>query len=264
MTYTLEYGYGSRIVVPGAGFLLNNEMGDFNAGPGLTTAEGLIGTPPNMAAPSFAQCRGPRDVGYNLTFGRALGSPEPIDLENAKLVVLIGSHLGENVFTSQITQFADGIGKRYMGREIAAVMGSCTAGGAYVPAMSDETIIVRNQGTIFLAGPPLVRAATGEVVSAEELGGAFVPRSFKFGIRPDAFLGGDEFDPVGEARWRRKLTCHAGVVQMTMRVDQSGQQNGFSQVNDVAAEVSAGGAPSADGDDAISEDAHRPVFNGRA
>jgi 3-methylcrotonyl-CoA carboxylase beta subunit len=58
--------------------------------------------------------------------------------------------------------------------QIAIVMGSCTAGGAYVPAMSDESIIVRNQGTIFLAGPPLVKAATGEEVSAEELGGAEV------------------------------------------------------------------------------------------
>jgi 3-methylcrotonyl-CoA carboxylase beta subunit len=58
--------------------------------------------------------------------------------------------------------------------QIAIVMGSCTAGGAYVPAMSDESIIVRNQGTIFLGGPPLVKAATGEVVTAEELGGADV------------------------------------------------------------------------------------------
>jgi len=58
--------------------------------------------------------------------------------------------------------------------QIAAVMGSCTAGGAYVPAMSDETVIVRNQGTIFLGGPPLVKAATGETVTAEELGGADV------------------------------------------------------------------------------------------
>ena len=58
--------------------------------------------------------------------------------------------------------------------QIAAVMGSCTAGGAYVPAMSDETVIVRNQGTIFLGGPPLVKAATGEVVTAEELGGGDV------------------------------------------------------------------------------------------
>ena len=58
--------------------------------------------------------------------------------------------------------------------QIAVVMGSCTAGGAYVPAMADEAIIVREQGTIFLGGPPLVRAATGEIVSAEELGGADV------------------------------------------------------------------------------------------
>merc|ERR1719158_2783573 len=58
--------------------------------------------------------------------------------------------------------------------QIAAVLGSCTAGGAYVPAMSDEAIIVRGNGTIFLGGPPLVKAATGEVVSAEDLGGADV------------------------------------------------------------------------------------------
>src|SRR5471032_3014993 len=58
--------------------------------------------------------------------------------------------------------------------QIAAVLGSCTAGGAYVPAMSDETVIVKNQGTIFLAGPPLVKAATGEDVTAEELGGGDV------------------------------------------------------------------------------------------
>src|SRR6202041_4078463 len=58
--------------------------------------------------------------------------------------------------------------------EIAVVMGSCTAGGAYVPAMSDESIIVRKQGTIFLGGPPLGQAATGEIVSAEDLGGADV------------------------------------------------------------------------------------------
>jgi len=58
--------------------------------------------------------------------------------------------------------------------QIAVVMGSCTAGGAYVPAMSDETVIVKNQGTIFLGGPPIVRAATGEDVDPEELGGADV------------------------------------------------------------------------------------------
>ncbi len=74
-------------------------------------------------------------------------------------------HFGR-IFFNQATMSAQGIA------QIAVVMGSCTAGGAYVPAMSDESIIVRNQGTIFLAGPPLVKAATGEVVSAEELGGA--------------------------------------------------------------------------------------------
>src|SRR5205814_8558245 len=58
--------------------------------------------------------------------------------------------------------------------QLAVVMGSCTAGGAYVPAMSDEAVIVKNQGTIFLAGPPLVKASIGEVVSAEDLGGGDV------------------------------------------------------------------------------------------
>jgi len=76
-------------------------------------------------------------------------------------------HFGR-IFYNQATMSAAGI------PQVAVVMGSCTAGGAYVPAMSDESIIVRNQGTIFLGGPPLVKAATGEVVSAEELGGADV------------------------------------------------------------------------------------------
>ena len=76
-------------------------------------------------------------------------------------------HFGR-IFFNQANMSAQGI------PQIALVMGSCTAGGAYVPAMSDETVIVRNQGTIFLGGPPLVKAATGEVVSAEELGGADV------------------------------------------------------------------------------------------
>ncbi|MBL8550147.1 MAG: methylcrotonoyl-CoA carboxylase [Hyphomonadaceae bacterium] len=76
-------------------------------------------------------------------------------------------HFGR-IFYNQAQMSAAGI------PQIAVVMGSCTAGGAYVPAMSDETIIVRKQGTIFLGGPPLVKAATGEVISAEELGGADV------------------------------------------------------------------------------------------
>ncbi|MCL4150788.1 UNVERIFIED_CONTAM: hypothetical protein GTU68_011288, partial [Idotea baltica] len=77
------------------------------------------------------------------------------------------NHFGR-IFFNQANMSAKGI------PQIASVMGSCTAGGAYVPAMSDETVIVRKQGTIFLGGPPLVKAATGEVISAEDLGGGDV------------------------------------------------------------------------------------------
>src|SRR5207244_7833572 len=76
-------------------------------------------------------------------------------------------HFGR-IFFNQATMSERGV------PQIAAVLGSCTAGGAYVPAMSDEAVIVREQGTIFLGGPPLVKAATGEVVTAEELGGGEV------------------------------------------------------------------------------------------
>ncbi len=89
------------------------------------------------------------------------------NLPNQDVVFPDREHFGR-IFFNQANMSAQGI------PQIAVVMGSCTAGGAYVPAMSDESIIVRNQGTIFLAGPPLVKAATGEEVSAEELGGAEV------------------------------------------------------------------------------------------
>ena len=86
------------------------------------------------------------------------------NLPNQEDVFPDREHFGR-IFYNQAQMSAEGIA------QIAVVMGSCTAGGAYMPAMSDETIIVREQGTIFLAGPPLVKAATGEVVSAEDLGG---------------------------------------------------------------------------------------------
>jgi len=86
------------------------------------------------------------------------------NLPNQDQVFPDRDHFGR-IFFNQARLSAAGI------PQIAVVMGSCTAGGAYVPAMADESIIVRNQGTIFLGGPPLVKAATGEVVSAEELGG---------------------------------------------------------------------------------------------
>lgn len=89
------------------------------------------------------------------------------NLPNQDEVFADRDHFGR-IFYNQANMSAKGI------PQIAVVMGSCTAGGAYVPAMSDESIIVKEQGTIFLAGPPLVKAATGEVVSAEDLGGADV------------------------------------------------------------------------------------------
>ncbi len=99
-------------------------------------------------------------------------------------------HFGR-IFYNQANLSAAGIA------QIAAVMGSCTAGGAYVPAMSDETIIVRNQGTIFLGGPPLVKAATGEVVTAEDLGGAEV-HARRSGVAD--YLAADDADALAICR----------------------------------------------------------------
>ena len=99
-------------------------------------------------------------------------------------------HFGR-IFYNQANMSAAGI------PQIAAVMGSCTAGGAYVPAMSDEAIIVRHQGTIFLGGPPLVKAATGETVTAEELGGADL-HSRQSGVTD--YYAMDDADALGIAR----------------------------------------------------------------
>ena len=120
---------------------------------------------------------------YPLTVKKHLRAQEVAEQNNLPCIYLVDSgganlpnqddvfpdreHFGR-IFFNQANMSAKGIA------QIAVVMGSCTAGGAYVPAMSDEAIIVKNQGTIFLGGPPLVKAATGEVVSAEDLGGGDV------------------------------------------------------------------------------------------
>ncbi|HEY6193486.1 MAG TPA: carboxyl transferase domain-containing protein [Candidatus Eisenbacteria bacterium] len=91
--------------------------------------------------------------------------------------------------------------------QVAVVMGSCTAGGAYVPAMSDETVIVKNQGTIFLAGPPLVKAATGEEVTAEELGGGNVHTRIS-GVADH--LADDDADALEMAR---EIVAHLGQAR---------------------------------------------------
>jgi 3-methylcrotonyl-CoA carboxylase beta subunit len=107
-------------------------------------------------------------------------------------------HFGR-IFFNQANMSAQGI------PQIASVMGSCTAGGAYVPAMSDETIIVKGQGTIFLAGPPLVKAATGEVVTAEELGGADVHAKIS-GVAD--YLANDDTHALAIAR---RIVSHLNV-----------------------------------------------------
>jgi 3-methylcrotonyl-CoA carboxylase beta subunit len=109
-------------------------------------------------------------------------------------------HFGR-IFYNQATMSAAGIA------QIAVVMGSCTAGGAYVPAMSDESIIVKNQGTIFLAGPPLVKAATGEVVSAEALGGGDVHTRLS-GVAD--YLAQNDLDALATAR---RLIGHLNRVK---------------------------------------------------
>jgi 3-methylcrotonyl-CoA carboxylase beta subunit len=120
---------------------------------------------------------------YPMTVKKHLRAQEVAEQNNLPCIYLVDSgganlprqdevfpdkeHFGR-IFFNQANMSAKGI------PQVAVVMGSCTAGGAYVPAMSDESIIVKGQGTIFLGGPPLVKAATGEVVSAEDLGGAEV------------------------------------------------------------------------------------------
>src|ERR1700678_712631 len=117
---------------------------------------------------------------YTMTVKKHLRAPE-IAAENRLPCVYLVDSGGANLpYQADVFPDADHFGRIFFNQaqmsavgipQIACVMGSCTAGGAYVPAMSDESVIVKGQGTIFLAGPPLVKAATGEVVTAEELGG---------------------------------------------------------------------------------------------
>lgn len=117
---------------------------------------------------------------YPMTVKKHLRAQEIAQQNNLPCVYLVDSGGGNLPQQDEIFPDREGFGREFFNQanmsaqgipQIAVVMGSCTAGGAYVPAMSDETIIVKEQGTIFLAGPPLVKAAIGEIVSAEELGG---------------------------------------------------------------------------------------------
>ncbi len=176
-----------RLVDPGSAFLELNALAanglydDEAPGAGIVTGIGQVEATTCVIVANDATVKG--GTYYPMTVKKHLRAQE-IALENRlPCLYLVDSggaflplqadvfpdrdHFGR-IFFNQATLSAQGV------PQIALVMGSSTAGGAYVPAMSDETVIVKGTGTIFLGGPPLVQAATGEVVSAEELGGAEV------------------------------------------------------------------------------------------
>ena len=176
-----------RLIDPGAAFLefsalAANGMYDGDApAAGIITGIGTVNGTPCVIVANDATVKG--GTYYPMTVKKHLRAQEIAQQNHLPCIYLVDSggaflplqadvfpdrdHFGR-IFYNQARMSALGI------PQIAAVMGSCTAGGAYVPAMSDEAIIVEGNGTIFLGGPPLVQAATGEIVSAEELGGADV------------------------------------------------------------------------------------------
>jgi 3-methylcrotonyl-CoA carboxylase beta subunit len=176
-----------RLLDPGAPFLELSPLaawgmyGDESPGAGIITGVGRV-----SGRECLIVCNDPTVKGgtyYPVSIKKHLRAQRVAEEHRLPCIYLVdsgGAHLPSQdevfpdqehfgrIFFNQANMSAAGI------PQIAVVMGSCTAGGAYVPAMSDESIIVRKQGTIFLGGPPLVKAATGEVVSAEELGGGEV------------------------------------------------------------------------------------------
>ncbi|MEZ5810931.1 MAG: carboxyl transferase domain-containing protein [Rhizobiaceae bacterium] len=175
----------AELVDPGSPFLEIGQFAAFDmyggdiASAGIITGIGRIEGTECVIVVNDATVKG--GTYYPLTVKKHLRAQEIAAQNNLPCIYLVDSgganlpnqdevfpdreHFGR-IFFNQANMSAAGI------PQIACVMGSCTAGGAYVPAMSDETIMVKNQATIFLGGPPLVKAATGEVVDAEELGGA--------------------------------------------------------------------------------------------
>ncbi len=173
-----------RLLDPGSPFLevgqlaANGLYGEDIPGAGVITGIGRVSGRQAMIVCNDATVKG--GTYYPMTVKKHLRAQEIAEANRLPCIYLVDSgganlphqaevfpdrdHFGR-IFFNQANMSAKGI------PQIACVMGSCTAGGAYVPAMSDESIIVRNQGTIFLAGPPLVKAATGEEISAEDLGG---------------------------------------------------------------------------------------------
>jgi 3-methylcrotonyl-CoA carboxylase beta subunit len=177
----------SKLIDPGSPFLelsalaANGVYENSAPGAGVVTGVGIVNGREVMIVANDATVKG--GTYFPLTVKKHLRAQEVARENNLPCVYLVDS--GGAFLPLQAEVFPD---KEHFGRifynqanlsaagipQIAVVMGSCTAGGAYVPAMSEQTIIVKNQGTIFLGGPPLVKAATGEIVTAEELGGGDV------------------------------------------------------------------------------------------
>jgi len=173
-----------RLLDPGSPLLelgqlaANGLYGEDIPGAGLITAIGRVSGRQCMIVCNDATVKG--GTYYPMTVKKHLRAQE-IALENNLPCIYLVDSGGANLpHQSEVFPDKDHFGRIFFNQanmsarriaQIACVMGSCTAGGAYVPAMSDETVIVKEQGTIFLAGPPLVKAATGEVISAEDLGG---------------------------------------------------------------------------------------------
>ena len=176
-----------RLVDPGSAFLELNALAAWDVyegqapSAGIVTGIGIVEGRACVIVANDATVKG--GTYFPLTVKKHLRAQEVAEQNHLPCIYLVDSggaflplqdevfpdreHFGR-IFYNQARMSAKGIA------QIAVVMGSCTAGGAYVPAMSDETIIVRGTGTIFIGGPPLVKAATGEEVTAEELGGADV------------------------------------------------------------------------------------------
>ncbi|MGH6697111.1 carboxyl transferase domain-containing protein [Sphingopyxis sp.] len=173
-----------RLLDPGSPFL---EIGQLAAndlydgevpGAGLICGIGRVSGRQCMILCNDATVKG--GTYYPMTVKKHLRAQEIAEANRLPCIYLVDSGGANLPHQDQVFPDRDHFGRIFFNQanmsakripQIACVMGSCTAGGAYVPAMSDETIIVRNQGTIFLAGPPLVKAATGEEISAEDLGG---------------------------------------------------------------------------------------------
>src|SRR5689334_24786170 len=173
-----------RLLDPGSPFL---EIGQLAAcdlykgevpGAGMIAGIGRVSGRQVMIVCNDATVKG--GTYYPLTVKKHLRAQEIAEANRLPCVYLVDSGGANLPHQAEVFPDRDHFGRIFFNQaqmsskgipQIACVMGSCTAGGAYVPAMSDETVIVKEQGTIFLAGPPLVKAATGEEISAEDLGG---------------------------------------------------------------------------------------------